>query len=655
MSAVHTLNSHLSTVQAPDAIRSLPGWLMWRYEHGDGPKPRKVPYYTNGQRRSGIQGRPEDRNQLTTFEAARAAAARRGFDGVGLALMPEFNVCALDFDNCVANGRINPEVQELLATTYAEYSPSGLGIRAFYVGQLGNQKAHGEPFGFEAFSSKGFVTFTGNVLDSVDFMGNTNTVAPVDETVRQLCSKRFKRELTAQAGGDFNEEPIGLTPAQLASCLEVLDPDMHNDQWIQVGMAIHHETRGEGFALWDEWSAKGSKYPDSDTLASRWNTFGRSSDRQVTARSLVRLANEHGAHLVLNGPASPEEFDAMVEDAVAKKQQRFELIDAHVFAVLEPSQWMIKNVLPKAELIMLYGESGSGKSFMVLDMAMAVARGQVWRGNKVKQGRVVYIAAEAAKSFRKRVLAYGRHNDLDLAEVAEFKVIASAPNLLKELDAAALVASIGKADLVIVDTFAQSTPGGNENSGEDMGMALANCKTISKRTGATVLVVHHSGKDASKGARGWSGLRAAADAEFELLRSGDARALRTTKQKEADDDSVWGFKLETVNLGFDEDDDLITSCVVVEAENAVPGPQRVGKPLGVLAQIINDVIQEHAKAQTAGIECEAVIKEAMAVFAKTDDGLDKTRRDRVKRSLVNLCKGDEAPYMIEEDNTITVL
>ena len=99
MGQVRSIAPHLRSLDAPEPLRALPGWLLWRLEsYKDEPKPRKVPYYATGARRHGTQGSPEDRAKLVTFAAARDAAARGGYDGVGLALMPEFGVTALDFD-----------------------------------------------------------------------------------------------------------------------------------------------------------------------------------------------------------------------------------------------------------------------------------------------------------------------------------------------------------------------------------------------------------------------------------------------------------------------------------------------------------------------------------------------------------------------------
>ena len=581
--------------------------------------------------------------------------------------MAEFNVVALDFDNCVdGDGQIHADVGAVLGSSYAELSPSGKGIRALFKGQLGDLKAHGEPFGFETFSTKGFVTITGNVLPACDLLGNSDTVADITPEVRELCAKRFKRELAAQVMHEANEQPVGLTLPQLAECLDVLPTDLDYDKWVQVGMAIHHETQGEGFDLFDEWSQRSPKYTDRDYSIEKWNSFGKGSGRVVTARTLVKMANENGAHINLNGPASMEEFDAIAEAPtindefpdegtapVVKKQHRFPVLSLTEFASKPAPRYIVKGVLPMAELVVLYGESGSGKTFMALDLAMAITTGQPWRGRKVKQGRVVYIAAEGAGGFRNRIQAYATDKQLDLSGL-DFGVIHAAPNFLLKEDALDVARSIGKASVIVVDTWAQTTPGGNENSGEDMGKALAHCKGLHRATGAVVILVHHAGKDASKGARGWSGLRAAADAELEVVRSGDARAMRLSKQKDGEDNTVWGFALETVNIGIDEDDEVITSCVVRETEGGLPGPQLVRK-MGDVEKVVNTVIQEFAQSQNSGIEVEAVILEAIRKLPEPEDRKRDTRRMRVRRALESLCDGDTAPYFLESDKTIIIV
>lgn len=659
MTTVSKIKPHVASITAPKELRELPAWLMWRYEHEEGlSKPRKMPYYTSGEKRHGVQGRPEDRAQLTTFEAARAAAARRGFDGVGLAILPDWGLCALDFDNCVSpTGQVHPDITAIAADTYAEFSPSGTGVRVFVRGAFGNRKdPHAQPYGLETFTTKGFVTVTGNALPITNMLGLEDAIAVAGPKVVQLLKARFgSREHADNAGAP----PLALSLTQIAQALDVLDPSMPHDGWLQVGMALHHETRGDGFHLWDTWSQGGHQYPGSEALQDRWDSFGRFEGPSVTARTLVKMANEAGAYIVLNGPASALEFEMIGQESAMQNPdgEGFPVIEAGAepasrfapqhwseFMGRPAPKWIVKGVVPQASLMVVYGESGSGKTFAVLDLVLAIARGDAWRGLRTRQGRVVYVCAEGQGGFRNRLVAVAQARSLDPASIP-LDVISVPPNLLDRNDALEVARAIGRADIVVVDTWAQVTPGANENSGEDMGKALAHCSGIHRATGALVILVHHSGKDTSKGARGWSGLRAAADAELEVLRMPTARVIRTRKQKDGDDGAEWGFNLEEVQIGVDEFLDPITSMVLVEA--AVPVVMRFAREMGPLEKTVFEVVQEIAESQTSGIEIKAVVAEAVKRTPPPDAGGRDTRKQRVRRALMKLCEGDDAPFFVE--------
>jgi hypothetical protein len=178
---------------------------------------------------------------------------------------------------------------------------------------------------------------------------------------------------------------------------------------------------------------------------------------------------------------------------------------------------------------------------------------------------VLIVVAEGEQGFRQRISAYCHQQgiqpgDFEVDYISEF-----IPNLLQVADITDLIKEVNARepyDLIVMDTFAQVMAGADENSSKDVGGALAQCKRLSKHTGAMVLLVHHSGKDAGKGARGWSGLRAAADVEIEITRKDNDRAIKVTKLKDGQDGAQMGFKLHTVVLGEDEDGDDITSCIV---------------------------------------------------------------------------------------------
>ena len=131
-----------------------------------------------------------------------------------------------------------------------------------------------------------------------------------------------------------------------------------------------------------------------------------------------------------------------------------------------------------------------------------------------------------------------------------------------------------------------------------------------------------------------------------------ARVLRTTKQKDGDDHGQWAFELQDVPLGLDDDGDIVSSCVVVEAPMPVLGS--AVKPLGRVETIVNQVIQEFATAQVTGIELDAVIAEAAKRLPEPEDGKRDTRKQHAKRALKSLTTGDEAPYFLEDDGTLSV-
>jgi RecA/RadA recombinase len=270
---------------------------------------------------------------------------------------------------------------------------------------------------------------------------------------------------------------------------------------------------------------------------------------------------------------TPEELAAAPKP---KDPNRFAVISAGEFVGRPPMPWIVKGVLPQAGLAVIYGESGSGKSFLVLDLITSIQRGVDWRGHRVAPCRCVMVVAEGVGGFRQRINAYVKQHEVDISEMPG--VVPDAPNLLLLDDTDALIRGVkahGSVGIVVIDTLSAVSPGSDENSAEGMGKVLHHCHRIHKETNALIILIHHSGKDASRGARGWSGLKAAADVEIEVSRNGEFRKACLTKLKDGEDGAEWNFKLVSVPLGFDEDDELISSCVI---EHTDASPMRGKKP-----------------------------------------------------------------------------
>jgi hypothetical protein len=685
MTAVAPINPSLRRLEAPSELRGLQGWLIWRYEAEPGTgKMLKVPYWAGGSKRFGKQGSPEDRAKLVTFPAARDAASKRGFDGVGLALLPEFGVTALDFDHCIADDNsLPPEVQAIVSDTYAEYSPSGKGVRAFVKGVLGNNKSHRgkvHDWGFETFSTKGFVTFTGHPLPFTEALGLDDHIAPVNEQVLALCRRRFEGTQNQESGEIDPFEaamllrPLGYTLEDATTLLYDVDPSEPRDVWIQTGMALHHEFEGgeDGFDLWDTWSSGGAQYPGSEALRTQWQSFDRhdTNRRPITMATLRKMSNERRTQAGLP-PRSFDLINRAAAEARAETEGRAPSTDSFVsspafggkyrvhsaeeFTDRPPIRWMIKGVLPRdGELIVLYGAPGSGKSLCALDMTMSLVQGAPWRGRKVNKARVLYIAAEGAEGVAQRLKAYSMHHGTSL-EGLPLGIISDAPNLMIEEDASELVKSIidaGGGDVIVADTWAQVTPGANENSGEDMGLALKHCRAIRKATGAIVLLIAHTGKDASRGIRGWSGLNGAANTTLEVLREDDSptRAVKVTKQKDGRDDlPPWGFTLQDVMIGIDEDGEEITSPVVIEADAPKPTPREEGKGkarrYGIWERAILDYIAT-LDPSVVGLPVAELVKQTIDTVEPANDGQRDIRDQNIRRALTTLAKGSDAPISI---------
>lgn len=256
---------------------------------------------------------------------------------------------------------------------------------------------------------------------------------------------------------------------------------------------------------------------------------------------------------------------------------RFKLFTGDHMQELPPLEWRIKDVLPARGLAAIYGPPSSGKSFLALDMACAIADGGKWFGHNVKPTPVVYVALEGEHGFPKRVKAWEKYNSRVCP--ADLYFILDPFRLNTSNDVEELAAVCPQGCVLIIDTLNRASPLLDENSSRDMSSVLSACKRLAFLIQGLVLLVHHTGKDETRGLRGHSSLLAALDASIEVSRSIDTRAWTIAKSKD-DNDEVWhGFKLVVEQVGFDEDGDGITSCAVQPsgAMRTVPASLPQGK------------------------------------------------------------------------------
>lgn len=262
---------------------------------------------------------------------------------------------------------------------------------------------------------------------------------------------------------------------------------------------------------------------------------------------------------------------------------RFPIHPASALADLPATRWRIKHVLPESGLAAIYGPPGCGKSFLWLDASRAIAAAcgaeTSWFGHRVMGGRVLYLALEGEAGASQRLAAmrtvHGIPDEL-YACLAPF-------NLLDAWDReqfCTALEDVGFRNGVIgIDTLNRAANGADENDARDMSAIIDAAKAIQSRMGGLVVLIHHSGKDSSRGLRGHSSLLAAMDVVIEVSRDAqDRRAWKLVKSKDGSDGEARSFALDVVELGTDDDGEQITSCTVRELDGDAADTTNVVRP-----------------------------------------------------------------------------
>lgn len=413
-----------------------------------------------------------------------------------------------------------------------------------------------------------------------------------------------------------------ITAEQLAASLEHLDPTdfREHDAWRELMMACHHATDGAGRQEFIDWSTSDPKFADHEWIVGRrWDSLHADRDDAVTIATLRRRLNEAGSDIA--PPDAADDFDVWDEIEPTEERSRWNFLSLDDVEALPPPRWLVPGVLPEGSLAAIYGAPESGKSFLAVDMSMAIAGGIDWHGRQVERGGVLYIAAEGAPGLGKRFRAWkvdrcaqGRRFDLHLMR--------DDLNLAAEKDGGvrafvqAVVDELGPLRLVVIDTLNQTAAGADENSAKDMGRYIASMKLLRNATGATVVVVHHSGKDLGKGMRGSSALLGAMDTTVEVERASDGRSIRVTvkKQKDAERESPMRFNMEKVG-----DSLVLRPTVMVDAQGEFGGAM--------------DPILELARQEANERGGSIPLKEMVAIVCERDGVSDKTARRKIEQAV----------------------
>ena len=367
------------------------------------------------------------------------------------------------------------------------------------------------------------------------------------------------------------------------------------DYWLASiwGIASLNWPAGKDIAR--KWSRKSSRYTD-DGFEKAWGSFNPAHPNAIGIGSLYKRAIELGWN------------QTILTSGIGPTTQRFTLLGIHDLAALPLTEHLVKGILPSSGLAAIYGPSGSGKTFLALDLIMAIACQSDWFGHKVKNVPVTYVGLEGKGGINSRIQAWRIKNPS--LTPANFKIILDNFDLMKEANVAELAQAIIAAQMhkgvIVIDTLNQASPAADENSSQDMGVIIKHLKLLQEMAGGLILIIHHTGKNTSQGLRGHSSLKAALDANIEVI-GGDKRSWLVEKSKDGEDGKSFGFRLEVQRLGADGDGDPITSCTV-ERDHSVmfTKPEPSGSKQKVAFKTIKRAL---ASSATKKMTVEAAVSE----------------------------------------------
>jgi hypothetical protein len=244
---------------------------------------------------------------------------------------------------------------------------------------------------------------------------------------------------------------------------------------------------------------------------------------------------------------------------------------------------VVRNLIPRAGLTVMWGPPKCGKSFGAFDISMHVALGWKYRGRRVAQGAVVYGAFEGQNGIAARVEAFRKHVlAQDFTDHIPFYLEPLTLNLVQDHRSLifAIKQQLGeqRPAMVVLDTLNRSIQG-SESNDEDMTRYIHAADAIRTAFDCAVLIVHHCGIDGTR-PRGHTSLTGAADAQL-AVRRGDngVVTLKVEWMKDGDaEGNEFAFRLEHVVVGADEDNEDISSCIVVPIEEmptAKPKPVKL--------------------------------------------------------------------------------
>jgi hypothetical protein len=500
------------------AIQEIPRWVIWGVDEDNPKRP-----YTPGNG-SPSPASTDDPSTWATYEDATETAGQLNC-GIGLVLSPandEFDIVAFDLDNCrdAETGELVPWAEDLVeeAGSYTEITPSGMGLRIIGVGsdvELHCDLPRDDDGHLEVYSrTNRYITVTGNRLG-----GSSKTLSNLSELVVQHRDENLAGQLAAAAQTrSFDDRKIERLVNDLGR-----PGKWHNAMVRLVG---HFVSKGE---------------TDSaiQAIARPWTQPGFTTEQtKAEVQIAIGGARRKGFDRAARGELEPIKADGL------------KFYSLEELANEPPPEMLIEGIFPERGVAIIYGASGSMKSFLMIALGMHVAFGLDLDGAAVKQRPVLFLLNEGQAGFSLRCEAWLKENGEPRPE--NLRIAKMTPHLPHDSPNDQFIELAEEMNfspgLIVIDSFSKATLGSDDNSTSDMAWAMANAERLAAHFNALVVLVDHVGKDKKKGVRGAYAKVANTDMVGEVSKSDTRVTLATIKQKEAEADLMFIFRTAMVEM-----------------------------------------------------------------------------------------------------------
>jgi len=389
--------------------------------------------------------------------------------------------------------------------------------------------------------------------------------------------ERVSNERSAAQQGDL-ETPFAVAGLTLEMAGEALscvpNDDLPYDEWLDVGMALHQQGKGEvdWFQLWDDWSTASSKYGGSRYNWKRWESFSDDRPGGITMRSVLMRAEDNGwtrpgsvegARVEQEDEEMFENLDQQVSETPAKVEPDSGMLEVDLadlgMAEIPPQEYVMSKWLPLGFMALFSGHGGSGKSTLALQLAVHVAMGIDFAGHKVTRSKVlVYSAEDDTNMLRRRLQGIVRHLGVDPVELSKWMKVLDVTSINPALfvdtrgrgeqitgafENLYKIARSWGASFVVVDNRSE-VYASDENARGSVGIFCRNLNILSRRLKASTLLVAHVDKQTAKG---MSSQRYSGSTQW----FNSARSVMYLERTERE--GVYSFEHDKLNVDKNED------------------------------------------------------------------------------------------------------